>query len=74
MPQLGRENLHATAREKPVCCNNRSRVPQLRPDSAKKEKLIKIQFTKFLLEKNISSQESWLMQVSGDNLWARKEV
>ena len=44
-PQLERENLHATTREKPKQCNNRSRVPQkrscvpqLRPDTAKKIK------------------------------------
>ena len=50
-PQLERENLHATTREKPQCCNEettrrnersrvpqqRSRVPQLRPDTAKKK-------------------------------------
>ena len=27
-PQLERENLHATTREKPVRCNERSRMPQ----------------------------------------------
>ena len=46
-PQLERENPHATAREKPVHhskeparCNERSRVPQLTPDTAKKKKKI----------------------------------
>ena len=48
MPQLERENLHATTREKPVHLNRRSRVPQrasctlqLRPNTAKKIKYIK---------------------------------
>ena len=42
VPQLERENLHATTREKPthhneepVHRNGRSRVPQLRPDAVK---------------------------------------
>ena len=35
-PQLDRENPHATTREKPARCNKTSRMPQLRPDSAKK--------------------------------------
>ena len=43
-PQLERENPHATTKEKPVGCNEeptpqgRSRMPQLRPDAAKKKK------------------------------------
>ena len=31
----GQLSLHATTREKPACCNERSHVPQLRPDTAK---------------------------------------
>ena len=34
--QLKRENLHATTREKPAGCNEGFRVPQLRPNAAKK--------------------------------------
>ena len=37
-PQLERENQHATTREKPVSRNERSRMPQLRPDTAIKKK------------------------------------
>ena len=35
VPQLERGNLHATTREKPMRCNERARMPQLRPDAAK---------------------------------------
>ncbi|XP_054944167.1 tetratricopeptide repeat protein 23 isoform X2 [Physeter macrocephalus] len=35
VPQLERENLHAATREKPMRHNERSRMPQLRPDAAK---------------------------------------
>ena len=53
-PQLERENPHATTREKPACsneettcCNERSRMLQLRPDTAKK-KFIYMDFLFFL--------------------------
>ena len=39
-PQVERENPHATTREKPTCCNERSRMLQLRPDTDKKIKKI----------------------------------
>ena len=38
-PQLERENPHATTREKPARCNKRSRVLQLRPDTAKNKEM-----------------------------------
>ena len=36
VPQLKRENPHATTREKPARCNKMFRVPRLRPNTAKK--------------------------------------
>ena len=40
LAHLNERSLRTTTREKPVCCNERSRVPQLRPDTAKKIKTI----------------------------------
>ena len=39
----GQLSLHTTTREKPVHSNKEARVTQLRPDTAKKKKLLALQ-------------------------------